>query len=49
VEGCETWYGMPSAHRGWPPDNMYESEEVYLRRLGLLTAEEEKMLAKAET
>lgn len=35
VPGCPLWFGMPSQHRGMPPDGMYEREWDYICRLGL--------------
>jgi hypothetical protein len=36
VAGCPLWFGMPELHRGFPPGGMYESQDAYLTRLGLL-------------
>jgi hypothetical protein len=46
--GPVDWFGMPSLYRGVPPENMYEPEAIYLRRHGLLAAEERHLLAAQE-
>jgi hypothetical protein len=46
--GPPDYFGIPSRFKGPPPAGMFESEQAYLTRLGLLTDHEKELLARAE-
>lgn len=48
VAGCPMYFGRPQCYRGVPPDDMFESEPSYLIRLGLLTADEKRFMARLQ-
>jgi hypothetical protein len=45
--GPADWFGKPHVFMGQPPSDMYESEAVYVERLGLWQPGERKALASA--